>query len=338
MNQAKDNKGFSQDLLVRAGRGSRIVLIGIFIVSILELALSHAAYAEPLVKVLFGSDSCTFLPERPAPSWINKRPHTQDYVGISNANRMASSTEQIQAAEQNARGALAAEIEVVVQEVVKVVMGEKNRMSATAIDRESSIGVDLEAKSTVNQTLLGSRIEERWLDRDNCIVHVMATASQASVEEAKKKLAERLRKLFKFKNLMLLDGSDVQGEMTIAMRGYLEALFKEMGNRLLSADTSHRGCAEDPGQPACQEPLDTIYASYKVVLDKEALSTDGQFKGRYYKVVGNVRLKDRLIASFDVACQGKGKASQDFLIDHQAADQCFKKAKLIIEKGMEGSE
>ncbi|BFU89790.1 MAG: hypothetical protein NTAFB01_09770 [Nitrospira sp.] len=336
MKQGKSMSGMSRDAMTESGRNNGVILACLVAVCLLTQTFSQPVAAEPLVKVLFGNDTCTFLPERPAPSWVNKRPSTTDFVGVGSAPRMSNPTEQIQAAEQNARTALAAEIEVAVNETVRLEMEEKNRTTKTTTERESNTAVSLAAKQTVDQTLMGSRIEERWLDRENCIVHVMAIASQASVEDARKKLAERLRKLFKFKQLMLLDYSEAQGEMVSATRGHLEALFKQGGSKLVAADSSHRVCADDPMQPACQQPADIIYAGYKVVLDKEGATAE--FKRRIYKLTGNVRFKDRLIASFDVACQGTGKIGQDYLIDQQAAKSCFDKAKPIIEKGMEGSE
>ena len=325
-----------QDLSTNVWRRIRILSGVIVMVSAVGLTFGQTAQASPLVKVLFGNDTCTFLPDRPAPGWVNKRPATPDFVGVGSAPRMPNPTDQIQAAEQSARTALAAEIEVVVKETMTMVMVEKNRTTTTTTEHESNQEIILDMKQTVDQTLMGSRIDERWLDRENCIVHVMATASQASVEEARKKLAERLRKMFKFKNLMLFDRSDVPGAMTVAVRGHLEALYRKVGNKLLTADNGHVVCVDDPGQALCKDPVDTIYAGYKVVLDKEAATPE--FKRRIYKLTGTVRLKDRLIASFDVACQGTGKLSQDHLIDQEAAKSCFEKAKLIIEKGMEGSE
>lgn len=301
--------------------------------------LGAAAQASPVVKVLFGSDDCTFLPERPTPPWINKRPATNDYVGVSsasNSDRKLSPTEQIQAAEQNARASLAAEISVTVKETVKYFVEERTGSSAEGVSHDMMTQASLEATQVVDQTLAGSRIEERYLDRPNCVVHAWAGISKAAVEEANKKLLEKLRKLFRFKNLMLLDRSDVQGEMTNATRGQLDALFKQVGNKLLATDNGHLVCADDPGQLLCQEPADTIYTGYKIVLDKEA--TTPEFKRRIYKLTGSVRFKDRMIASFDVSCQGTGKVTQDYLIDQEASKKCFEKAKPIIEKGMEGSE
>jgi len=336
MNQGKAMSGMLQDVLTRGERNIRLVSVSFLAVCLLGQAFSQPVAAELLVRALFSNDVCTFLPERPAPGWVSKRPATMDFVGVGSAPRMANPTDQIQAAEQNARTSLAAEIEVAVNETVHMEMEEKNRTTKTAIEHESNMAISLAAKQTVDQTLMGSRIEERWLDRENCIVHVMATASQASVEEARKKLAERLRKLFKFKQLMLLDRSETQSEMVAATRGHLDALFKQVGNRLVASDSGHSVCADDPGQPPCKDPADTIYAGYKVVLEKEAATSE--FKRRIYKLSGNIRFKDRLIASFDVACQGTGKIGQDYLIDQQAAKSCFEKVKPVIEKGMEGSE
>lgn len=329
----------SRNVLDRIWRKAQMVATGLLVVSFWGQGFDYPAHAEPLVRVLFGDDECSFLPERPAPGWISKRPPTNNYVGISsssNSDRKLNPTEQIQAAEQNARTALAAEIEVVVNETVNMVMEEKNRTSGTTISRESTSAISQEAKQAVDQTLMGARIDERWLDRENCMIHVLATATQASVEDARKKLAERLRRQFKFKQLMLLDRSDAPGEMADATRAHLDALFKRAGNKLVAADSHHSVCADDPVHPACQQPADIIYAGYKVVLDKEGATSE--FKRRIYRLSGVIRFKDRLIASFDVACQGTGKVGQDYLIDQQAAKSCFDKAKPIIDKGMEGSE
>ena len=316
-----------------------MILLGLLVMSILAQGLSHVAYAEPIVKVLFGSDECSFLPDQPTPAWLVKRPETSDYVGISSASnpdRRLSPPEQIQAAEQNARTALAAEISVSVKETTTQFVSERNEQGKAGFSHETQTQVDLLATQVVDQTLEGSRIQERYLDRSNCLVHVMAVISKAAVEENKRKLIEKLRKLFRFKQLMLLDQTGRQSEMTSTIRGHLDALFKHVGNKLVAADSSHAVCADDPMQPACQQPADIIYAAYRIVLDKEGATPE--FKRRIYKLTGSVRFKDRLIASFDVACQGTGKVGQDYLIDQQAAKSCFDKAKPIIEKGMEGSE
>lgn len=300
---------------------------------------SDPAHAGSVIKVLFGGDECSFLPERPMPSWVTKRPVTDDYLGVSSASspdRKFSPTEQMQAAELNARTALAAEISVAVKETITHALCEGQCRDNAGLSRDTMTQVDLLATQAVDQTLEGSRIEERYLDRSNCLVHAMARISKAAVEENKKKLIEKLRKLFRFKQLMLLDRSDAQNEMATATRGHLDALFKQVGNRLVVADGTHGVCADDPLQPACQQTPDIIYAGYKVVLEKAGKNTE--FERRIYKLTGNVRFKDRQIASFDVACQGTGKVGQDHLIDQQAAKGCFEKAKPIIEKGMEGSE
>jgi len=316
-----------------------MTLIGLLMLSVLAQGFNHHAFAEPMVKVLFGSDECSFLPEQPTPAWLVKRPATSDYVGVSSASNPAgklSPPEQMQAAEQNARAALAAEISVSVKETTTQFISERNEQSKAGFSHETQTQVDLLAIQVVDQTLEGSRIQERYLDRSNCLVHVMAVISKAAVEENKRKLIEKLRKLFRFKQLMLLDQTGIQSEMTSTVRGHLDTLFKHIGNKLVAADSSHRVCADDPMQPACQQPADIIYAAYRIVLDKEGATPE--FKRRIYKLAGSVRFKDRLIASFDVACQGTGKVGQDYLIDQQAAKSCFDKANPIIEKGMEGSE
>lgn len=336
MNQSKHMSGVPQNGLMRVWGKARVISVSLLAVSLLGQAFIPMASAERPVRVLFGDDACTFLPGRPAPGWVNKRPNTPDFVGVGSAPRMPNPTDQIQTAEQSARMALAAELEVVINETVRMEMEEKNRTTKTTTEHESNMAVSLVAKQTVDQTLMGSRIEERWLDRENCIVHAMATSSQASVEEGRKQLAERLRKMFKFKQLMLLDRSEAQSEMVSATRGHLDALFKQVGSRLVAPDNGHSLCADDPGQPPCKEPVNTIYAGYKIVLEREAATPE--FKRRIYKLIGNVRFKDRVIASFEVACQGTGKLGQDYLIDQQASKSCFEKARPIIEKGMEGSE
>jgi hypothetical protein len=326
-------------ILSSSQRRKHMVLIGLLALFVLVQGFNRSALAEPIVKVLFASDECSFLPEQPTPAWLVKRPATSDYVGVSSASNpdgTLSPPDQMQAAEQNARAALAAEISVSVKESTTQFISERNEQSKAGFSHETQTQVDLLATQVVDQTLEGSRIQERYLDRSNCLVHVMAVISKAAVEENKRKLIEKLRKLFRFKQLMLLDQTGVQSEMSSTIRGHLDALFKDGGNKLVAADSHHSICAEDAMQPACQQPADIIYSGYKVVLDKEGSTPE--FKRRIYKLTGSVRFRDRLIASFDVACQGTGKVGQDYLIDQQAAKSCFDKAKPIIEKGMEGSE
>ncbi len=339
MNQSKNWSRPAQHVRARSWRATCVVSFCLLAMSVLAQGVDHPANAEPMIKVLFGGDECSFLPEQPSPAWILKRPATSDYVGVSsatNSNGKLSPPEQIQAAEQNARTALAAEISVSVKETTTQFISERNEQGKAGFSQETQTQVDLLATQVVDQTLEGSRIQERYLERSNCIVHVMAVISKAAVEETKRKLIEKLHKLFRFKQLMLIDGSEVPSDTANAIRGHLDTLFKNVGNKLVAADSHHNICAEYPMQAPCQQPADIIYAGYKVVLDKEGATAE--FKRRIYKLVGNVRFRDRLIASFDVACQGTGKIGQDHLIDQQAAKSCFDKAKPIIEKGMEGSE
>lgn len=329
----------SRDRIRRTCRRMPVKVVVIAFVAFSLIPFNQGVYASPVIKVLFGSEDCTFLPKRPAPAWISDRPPTNDYVGISSASnpdRKLNPTQQIQAAEQNARGALAAEISVSVHETTTQFMEERYGSTATEVNREIVTQVSLEATQVIDQTLSGSRITERYLDHQNCVVHVMALISRAEVEEARKQLAEKLRKLFRFKHLMLLDRSDAHGEMANATRGYLDALFKQTGTKLVAADSNHAICVDDPSQLVCQTPADTIYAGYKVVLDQEGSAAG--YKRRIYKLTGNVRFRDRVIASFDVSCQARGKVTQDHLIDQQAAKDCYEQAKPRIEKGMEGSE
>jgi hypothetical protein len=339
MKQGASGSRVAHVVLASSQRRKYMTLLGLLALSVLVQGFNHSALAEPMVKVLFGSDECSFLPEQPTPAWLVKRPATSDYVGVSSASnpdRKLSSPEQMQAAEQNARAALAAEISVSVKETTTQFISERNEQSKAGFSYETQTQVDLLAIQVVDQTLEGSRIQERYLDRSNCLVHVMAVISKAAVEENKRKLIEKLRKLFRFKQLMLLDQTGIQSEMTSAIRGHLDALFKNGGNKLVAADSGHRFCADDPMQSVCQKPADIIYASYAVALDKEGATPE--FKRRIYKLKGRVQFRDRLIASFDVACQGTGRVGQDHLIDQQAAKSCFDKAKPVIEKGMEGSE
>ncbi|CUS37889.1 exported hypothetical protein [Candidatus Nitrospira nitrificans] len=318
--------------------GSRAVacqVVIILVAVLLGIMCIPSVHAEPVVRVLFG-DTCSFLPEREPPEWLFKRPRTDDKVGVGSADRMPKSSEQIQVAEQNARAELAKEIEVSVKEEVKIFMEERNDSAMKGISHEGEQQISLEARQVVDQMLSGSEIRERYLDRKNCVTYALAIAPKAAVEAVQKKLAEQLRRQFKLKPFMLLDRSEGRGEVTAALRAQLEGLFTKIGNKLVASKEQYGLCSDDSGQPQCKELADTIFAGYKVLLDSE--ETAAGDKRRIYRLIGQIRFKDRLIASFNVACQGTGKVGEEHLIDQRAAGSCFEKAKPTIAKGMEGSE
>jgi len=341
MDQDKSTSGMSRDTRVEGRRNYLMISRCLVALWFFTQVFSQSVAAEPLVKVLFGGDECSFLSKSPEPTWVSRRPDTDDFVGISSSGRGSSGrqlnpTEQIQMAELNARTALASEISVRVNETTTQFMSERYGETKEGTSREVRMEIESEAKQVVDQTLSGSRIVEKYLDQQNCIVHAQARISKAAVDEERRKLAEKLRRQFRYKHLMVLDRTDAPGAMSTAIHGHVSELFMRIGSKLVATDAGHSLCADDPLTPACRQPVDTIYAGYKVVLDKEGVAAD--MKRRIYKLVGSLRFKDRLIASFDVACQGTAKVGQEYQIDQQAGKSCFDKAKPIIEKGMEGTE
>lgn len=341
MDQGKSMSGTSRKARVEDKRNHRIILQCFIAVWFFLQVFSQSAAAEPVVKVLFGGNECSFLSKSLEPAWVSKRPDTDDFVGISSAGRSSSDrqlnpTEQTQMAELNARTALASEISVRVNETTTQFMSERYGETKEGISREVRMEIESEAKQVVDQTLSGSRIVEKYLDQQNCIVHAQARITKAAVDEERRKLAEKLRRLFRYKHLMVLDRSDAPGAMSTAIYGHVSELFMRIGSKLVAADAGHAVCADDPLKAVCQKPDDMIYAGYKVVLDKEGTAAD--LKRRIYKLIGSLRFKERMIASFDVACQGTGRVGQDYVIDQQAAKACFDRTRPIIERGMEGAE
>jgi|CXWL01.1.fsa_nt_gi hypothetical protein len=312
-------------------------LTGFLIIPVLwGVVLGQSVQAEPVVQVLFGGDECSFLPEQPPPLWVTSLPSVVEGVpviaGVGSADRMSSNTDQIQMAEQNARAALAAGIEVRVKEEVKVFIDERYGSSKKGISHTSEQQISLEARQVVDQTLSGSQIKQKYLDRKNCVVYALAIVSKAELEESKRKFAEQLRRQFKRKQLMLLDQSKEGGEAVIATRGMLEGLFEGIGNSLLDS-AAGASCANDSMKPVCK---DVIYAEYTVALeDKQATPAVELWT---YRLAGKVRFKERLIASFNVLCQERGNAGQEYKIARKAAEACIRQARQTIERGMQGSE
>jgi len=296
------------------------------------LPLYHGAAASSLPFLHLVNSECTFMPESPMPSWIRTRPNLPGmHVGVGQAGQGTTPEVQIRAAETDALESLASEIEVRIKSHLTVVETENRKSANTLVDSKTS--------SKVRQLLRGAQIEERWLDRPNCMLWALATVSEASVEKVRAEIQQELDRRFTSKKVMIFDLSGTQIDMTEFLLRDMEQVFRELGVFLVSSDNRLAGCARDTNQDICQKAQDTIYAGFSVLFVREELSDDRRLKGRFYRVKGALRFQDRLVSSFDITCRGVGYPDQDTLtIDRTAASECVTKASKILQEDMQKSQ
>lgn len=259
-----------------------------------------------------GADRCAFLPERPMPPWVSGLPDMKDYVGVGQAGTSESPEQQIRAAEDRARGSLAAGISVKIHEQLL-----QNLCEGQCGEEEQS-KILLKAESKTKHTLKGVEIKERWLDRGSCMVWVLATLSRDKVE---------------LRRAMMFNLSPPSIEMAGLLVGHLEKVLRE-DFAVVPADARLQGCATDGAMPACQDRANTIFGAITVSLEKEPM--DGQFRQRNFRVKGSLRFQDRLLSSFDVPCKARAEARAEVqTIDRAAAEACRDKVQKTMKKDLE---
>lgn len=248
------------------------------------------------------------------PPWVSGRPDTTDYVGVGQAGLSESPEQQIRAAEAGARGNLAAEVSVKIQEQLF-----QNICEGQCTPEEQS-KVLLKAESKTKHTLKGAEIKERWLDRSSCMVWVLATLARDKV---------------KLQEVMMFNLSPSALEMAGLLVGHLEKVLRE-DFAVVQADAGLERCALDGASSGCQDRTNTIFGAVAVSLDKDTVSVDGKLRQRNFRVKGGLRLKDRLVSSFDVTCKGRAEAKADIQsIDRAAAEACRDKVKQTMTKDLE---
>jgi hypothetical protein len=239
-------------------------------------------------------DDCAYLPDAPVPSWIHKLPDLPDlYVGVGSASRHASPEEQIQASMDAALAALAAGIQVYVKGTTIEI--------ATVSENKEAIDISSHTESSVRQLLREARIQSRWLDRKNCILWTLASVPKLVIEAA---LSRRV---------MLFDVTPAPEAEPLSqwLRTQLEQLFRALGTATAQSEVRFISCASGDQDSACREQPNIIFAGYSLSLEKEKLSTDGMYRGRYLRLRGALHQQAKVVSSFDVTCHGTGKVSQD---------------------------
>jgi hypothetical protein len=270
--------------------------------------------ADSVDSAEVASSRCDFLPESPRPAWITHRPDTPDYVGVGQAGSSESPEKQIRAAEDDARSKLASEISVKIREQLI------QNLCEGACGEEEQNKILIKTESKTKQTLKGARIQQRWLDRHNCLVWAWGTLPPDKVE---------------FRRVMMFNLSPPSVGMAGLLVGHLEKVLRE-DLAVVPADARLEGCATDSTKAECQARANTIFGSVTVALENEQTSGDGQFHQRLFRATGRLRFQDREVSSFDVRCKARAEAKADAqTIDRAAAEACRNKLQTTIKKDLE---
>lgn len=257
---------------------------------------------------------CDFLPESQRPAWVTTRPNTDDYIGVGQAGTNESPEMQIRAAEDSARGSLASEVKVKIQEQLT------QNLCEGQCGADEQIIIHQKTESKTKQTLKGAKIQHRWLDRGSCMVWVLVTLPRDKVE---------------LRRGMMFNQSPPSIEMAGFLLGHLERVLRE-DLAVVPADAKFAGCVLDSASPECQDRGRTIYGTLAVALEREAVSSDGQFRQRNFRAKGGLWLQDRQVSSFDVTCKGRAEARADAqTLDRAAAEACRDKVKQTLRQDLE---
>jgi hypothetical protein len=125
-------------------------------------------------------DSCNFLPKKEAPKWVKTGWSLPDhYVGVGQAGKVDKKDEQIEASKQSALNDLSQKISVQVSGSLKDTLTSTSSGDKEIFDKE----IELVTETSVKETLRDWKVEDRWLDRKNCMLWTLVTVSVESVEE-----------------------------------------------------------------------------------------------------------------------------------------------------------
>lgn len=279
--------------------------------------------------------TCDFLPEKPAPSWVEKRPEIPEYyVGIGTADMREKVEEQIESSQQNALVNLGKDITVTVQSTF---------LETVSTDESDKIRQEVEAvtETKVLELLRGAKIREKWLDRKNCVLWTLAVVSRESVLAVQKELEEQIRRKFTSKQLMLfaLARPENPNETEQRVISAFEKTVREMGVKVVMSHAKYLPCAKGDYSKMCDEKEETIFGGFDIAFDKEKLSDDGTLKARFFKFSGALYFKDRRVTAFNVSCRGVGNAvEKDAVINLSAADACVSAIKKRLGTDMQASE
>ncbi len=278
--------------------------------------------------------NCSYLPESPMPSWVEKRPEIAGYyVGVGVAGPMRQPQEQIDASQANALANLGKEISVTVKSAFTDVARQEGRWSEQEITAET--------ETRVTALLRGAKTKEKWLDRKNCQLWTLVAVSRDDVAAVQREMEERARKQFTSKSLMLfpLAHPDKPDGLEQRVSAAMGKAMREMGVGMVTSDIKYLPCARGTYSKLCDERAETIYGGFTLEFDKEKLSADGQYRARFYFFKAALYFKDRTVSIIDVKCRGVGAVSQDAdAIGLIAADQCVADIRKKLERDMQGSE
>lgn len=288
--------------------------------------------ASPMASFAY---RCDFLPDKPMPAWVEKRPELPGYyIGVGYSGTRDTAEDQIGASQANALVNLGKEISVSVQSTFT---------DTLASDESGKVRQELETvtETRVQELLRDAKIKEKWLDRKGCILWTLMTVSRESVKAVQKEIEDKIRKQFSSKKLMLYALARPQNPNDTESRviSAFEKTVRETGVKVVAPQEKYVSCARGEYSILCDEQTDTMFGGFEILFDKEKLSDDGNYKARFFKFSGALYFKDRRVTVFNITCRGVGTSTQDAAaIDLIAADTCVSDIKKKLKTDMQGSE
>ena len=133
---------------------------------------------------------CDFLPPAAKPSWVDSAVNIEGFhVGVGLQEYEKKCAKQVEKAQQNALANLATTIKVEVKSELSIRQQEMKTGGKTYLEEN----VESLVNTTANASLENVTFRDNWLDRDSCVVWVLAVVPRAFVQaQREKKLQQGL--------------------------------------------------------------------------------------------------------------------------------------------------
>ena len=272
--------------------------------------ISFAASLVVTTPAWAWGSSCDKASKEPKPDWLTKadysKPGFDVAVGSAEKNDKYDFEAQSNASERNARRHLIEQIEV------KIIAESAQRIQV------GNTGVQDSAINTVvvsaEETLSGLKVQERWVDKENCTVYTLLVISKNSVAQAKR---EKLMKIRAGKMKTLL----VEGSSSERTRGAQARMKLLEDAKIILAGVDFKLINDEFGEPYYAKKITNAMAEVTKELEKTqgriaifALNSDGKIPGA---VIGKM---------LDQLRTGDSKTER-LMVNCTSEDECISKAR-----------
>ena len=155
-----------------------------------KLVLAFGIIAIAVSAPVLAKKKCDFLPPAAKPSWVDGAVNIDGfYAGVGLQEYEKKSAKQLEKAQQNALANLATTIKVEVKSELSIRQQEMKTGGKTYLEEN----VESLVNTTASASLENVAFRDNWLDRDSCVVWVLAVVPREFVQtQREKKLQQGL--------------------------------------------------------------------------------------------------------------------------------------------------